>query len=167
MGGRGASSGAVPRAIQFKAGDFDGYRFSDLRASRLSNKYYQIDRVNAAKDKVVVNAADDQIFQTKYGYGLILNDENVLWLKNWQVDNGNGRKSGTNVLLQKNYFRPQKSSFKRPDYTSSDDNLDWNEWVRTAQAQAKNGRTTWKIDGQRRLLESLNKQRKKKKAQNP
>lgn len=169
MGGRGASSGVkTVREIKFKDGDFDAYRFGDMRPSRPSNKYYEVDRINKSGDKIIVTVPNDRVFQTKYGYGLVLNADHVLWLKNWQVGqakyfNGSGYDVQTNVLLQKQYFNPQKSNYERSDYSYEAKNLTWKEWESVAKARARNGRTTWKIDGQRRLYESLQKQREKKK----
>lgn len=168
MGGRGATSGVPIREISFKDGDFDKFRFGDLRPRRDSNAYYEVDRINSAKDKIIVTVPSERVFQTKYGYGLILNADHVLWLKSWQVGrgklwNGSRYEVHTNVLLQKNYFNPSKANYERTDYPYERVSLTWQEWEGYARAQSKNGRAYWKIDGQRRLFESLAKQREKKK----
>lgn len=62
------------------------FRFKGFQVSDRSNKYYRINsRINDAEDKVIVRYSTEQVFQTAYGFGLRLDHDKGIWLKDWQV----------------------------------------------------------------------------------
>lgn len=51
-----------------------------------TNKYGQLTkRVSDDESKIVVNISRNQIFLTRYGYGLKVGHDKVVWLKGWQA----------------------------------------------------------------------------------
>lgn len=111
---------------------FDEFRFSGLHARMYSGKYATMSRVSDDESKIVVKVAEGQVFETRYGYGLVLNAENVLWLKGWQVSDNY---YGVEVMLMKESFKPSKSSFPRDEFGHDTESLDWNAWLKTAKEQ--------------------------------
>lgn len=111
---------------------FDEFRFAGLNARQYSNKYATMDRVSADEGKIVVKVAGTQIFKSKYGYGLILDDTHVLWLKDWQVSDNF---YGIEVLMNRDYFKPtQYGNF--PEFGENEENLTYEAWVNAAKEQA-------------------------------
>lgn len=116
--------------------DFNNYRFDGLNHNMQSNNYMTMDRISKDGDKVVVRVANSHIVDTKYGYGLVLNKDNVVYLKDWQVSKTN---YGNEVLLNKKYFTPKKSSRTFSDFDGSTELLDFSSWQKAAKAQQKEG----------------------------
>lgn len=114
-----------------KQDDFNNFRFAGLNYRKMSNKYLTMNRVSADESKIVVRIGSDHILPTEYGYALILNSENVCFLKHWQVSDG---PTNTEVLLQKEYFKvKQWGNF--PNFPTDDKNLAFESWLEAAKAQ--------------------------------
>jgi len=112
--------------------DFNEFRFAGLDYRSKSNKYLTMNRVSTDESKIVVKVSDSHIFQTKYGYGLILDRTHVVWLKDWQV---NINYYGIEVLLTREYFNVKESSKDFDEFCDEPENLTWEEWLTTAKAQ--------------------------------
>ena len=114
--------------------DFNEFRFAGLDYREKSNKYFTMKRVSADEQKIVVKVAESQLVKSKYGYALILNAENVLFLKEWQVDINY---FGAEVLLTKEYFIPRKWGDFSDEFEYETDNLEWNTWLEVAKDQSR------------------------------
>ena len=140
--------------------DFDKFRFGGLNATRTSNKYYEMDRV--AADRVVVKVGEESVFKSQYGYGLILDDSHVCWLKDWQVSESY---YGTEVLITEKYFQAKKWG-THSNFGIIEENYKYSTWKKAAQEQQEAGtQVKWKVDGATRMLESFKKQAERKKKQ--
>lgn len=64
-----------------------------------------MDRVSEDENKIVVKVADTHLLKTKFGYALILNANNVVFIKDWQVSQNY---FGNEVLLTREYFIPKQ-----------------------------------------------------------
>lgn len=91
--------------------------FDGLDFKKASNKYYEIEkRVSEDETKILVNADASHIFATKYGYGLIVGRDRVVWLNDWQVFTvadwfqTEFTRGTYQVLLSKDYYKPVKSN---------------------------------------------------------
>ena len=82
--------------------NFDNYRFAGLEHRQRADGFLTMNRV--ALDRVVVRVEKGEAFRTRYGYGLHLDNESVLWLKKWQVSEST---AGTEVLILSKYFAPK------------------------------------------------------------
>ena len=66
--------------------NFNEFRLKGFEVSDRSNKYWRINsRINETEDKIIVRYAVEQVFLTRYGYGLRLGETKGIWLKDWQV----------------------------------------------------------------------------------
>lgn len=110
---------------------FNNFRFEGLKAVQSSNKYLTMNRVSEDETKIVVKVADEMVFATKYGYGLILDDKHVVFLKSWQVSDNY---YGTEVLLNREYFNVKEWG-DNPDYADNVQNLNFEHWLETAKVQ--------------------------------
>lgn len=126
--------------------EFNEFRFKGLSLKSKSNKYFTMNRVSEDGDRIVVKVGDNHIRETRYGYALILNAENVVFLKDWQVDQNF---YGTEVLLTKEYFVPKKWGDFSDDFGYEEDNLSWDTWLEAAKEQSK---TETDEDGYKRLI---------------
>lgn len=61
--------------------DFNDFRFSGLNYKEKSNKYFTMNRVSEDENKVVVKVDSVHLFETKYGYALILDNTHVVFSK--------------------------------------------------------------------------------------
>lgn len=114
-----------------KTKEFNDYRFGDLEYFQSSNHYMKMKRFNQDKTKIVVKIAGSHLFKTKYGYGLILDENHVQWLKSWQVSENY---YGTEVLLYKEYWCPKEyGNFE--DFFENKENLLFETWVSAAEEQ--------------------------------
>ena len=128
-----------------KLSDFDKFRFEGLGVKDRSNQYWEIDRVNHLGNKIIVKVDDVHIFPTKYGYGLRLDDNYVVWLKDWQV---NINYYGTEVLLTEQYFIPKEFKSREYIFDEVSENRNWNTWLSIANEQQAQGNLAWwKKDG--------------------
>lgn len=124
------------------------FLFKGLRPTQESRKYWECNRVSDEEDKVVVNISRSSIFQTKYGYGLIVGQTKVVWVKSWQVLEENWyTPSGTkDVVLTKDYYKVVDSTREFSDISVGDCASDsefekangyhsWEDMVSIARAQ--------------------------------
>lgn len=127
-----------------------GFLFKGLNPKDVSNKYSSCDRVSADEDKVCVLVSTSQLFSTKYGYGLIVGHDKVVWLKSWQVLESNWfTPSGMReVVLTKEYYTVKQSSKEFEDIMVGDCESDsefekangfhsWEDMVARAKAQTE------------------------------
>lgn len=56
----------------------------DLEYRKISNNYVTCKRFNETEDKIIVKVAGSHLFETQYGYGLILDARHLVFLKSWQ-----------------------------------------------------------------------------------
>ena len=113
--------------------DFNEYRFEGLNHHRISNKYLSMNRVSDNKEKIVVKVGDNHILETAYGYALILDSKNVVFLKNWQVSQNY---YGTEVLLDKNYFNVKKwGNFENLFIEENEEEHKFETWLKAAKLQ--------------------------------
>lgn len=111
--------------------DFNEFRFAGLDYKECSNKYFTMNRVNQDETKIVVKISDSHLLKTRYGYGLILDDKHVVFLKDWQVSNNY---FGIEVLLTKEYFNVKEwGDFS--EFGADEANLKWETWLEAAKAQ--------------------------------
>lgn len=116
-----------------KRKDFNKFRFDGLDYQVHTVKYVTMDRVNADETKLIIRVVPEQIFKTQYGYGVHLNANFVLFLKEWQVDIN---MYGCEIMLTKEYFKPKEFGFsKRFSDSKWDSLLKWETWVKIAKLQ--------------------------------
>lgn len=94
---------------KFEAGSFNDFRFGDFEDARVSPNGKWIDspsRTSSDGNKAIVKMNPDNLKMTQYGYALPINEEQVVYLKDWQVgDAYDGQKE---VLLMRQNFIPNK-----------------------------------------------------------
>ena len=114
-----------------KKQEFNDFRFEGLNYREASNKYYTMERVSEDETKIVVKVADSHLFKSKYGYGLILNANHVVWLKDWQVSQNY---YGNEILLSKKYFIVKEyGDFAEFGYERENETFE--EWLEVAKEQ--------------------------------
>lgn len=111
--------------------NFNDFRFEGLDYIEISNKYFAMKRVSNDCNKIVVKVADTHLIETKFGYALILNRYQVVFLKAWQVDRN---WYGNEVLLTREYFNV-KNWGEHFDFSEELNNNTFEEWLKVAQAQ--------------------------------
>ena len=134
FGGRGAKS-SQKSDTRTKEEKFNDFRFDGLKWNRISNNYISMDRVSKDGSRVVVKVDDDNLVKTPFGYALIIDKHNVVFLKDWAVSQNN---YGSEVMLNKTYFKvkqwgnhenfPEKA--EKGDYT-------FDGWKKIASEQQK------------------------------
>ena len=115
---------------------FNEFRFAGLNYNVFSNKYWTMNRTSEDGNKIVVKVADSHIFESKYGYGLILDAHHVLWLKDWQVSRNY---YGNEVVLDRNYFNVKEWGDFSDNFADEPETCDWIWWARAAAEQAEAG----------------------------
>lgn len=111
--------------------DFNDFRFEGLNWKAASNKYLTMNRTNEDDTRIVVKVAESHLLKTRYGYGLILDCNHIVWLKDWQVSDNY---YGIEVLLTKEYFNVKEwGAFD--EFGEEPDSLNWETWVHTAKEQ--------------------------------
>lgn len=119
-----------------KLSDFNEFRFDGLEPRTASNKYYTMNRVSEDGERIVVKVADSHLFKSPYGYGLTLDKDHVVWLKNWAVSQN---WYGNEVMLTKQYFNVKASKRSNANFDSEPQNLSFEHWRDVAYAQQKAG----------------------------
>lgn len=123
--------------------DFNNFRFSGFDVYNRSNKYLSTkNRINNDETKAIIRIADVHIFKTQYGYGLIIDANHIVWLKEWQVsDNW----FGIEILLDKNYFNVKESKKEFSDFFVDDENSmnSWEKVLDVARAQNECTSVAW------------------------
>lgn len=114
-----------------KANEFNQFRFEGLSLTEKSNKYLTMNRFNEDETKIVVKIGEEHLKSTQYGYALILDNETVVFLKEWQI---NSNYYGIECLLTKEYFIPKKwGNWDR--FTKNEENCIFENWVKIAKEQ--------------------------------
>lgn len=110
---------------------FNEFRFSGLKPRQVGKYEVELDRVSADKEKCVVRISIEHLKETSFGFALILNDKQVVFLKSWQVEN----KGACEVILNKKYFKVSNWG-EFPDFIGADEkNTSFEHWVEVAEAQ--------------------------------
>ena len=104
----------------------------------MTNKYVTMDRVSEDGNRVVVRVADEQLFKSQYGYGLILDDSHVAWLKDQNV---NRNFYGNEVVINKQYFKAKEWGDFSSKFGKSETGAEFtfDHWKKVAQEQAAAG----------------------------
>ena len=136
------------KSINFRASIYEGLGFEQA-----SNKYCEITRrVNDDETKILVNVDASQVFPTRYGFGMVVGRNHVVWLKDWQVIQvadwwlTEFTKGCYQVLLNKDYYKVAESTREFEDITVGDCASDsefekangyhsWEDMVAIAKAQ--------------------------------
>lgn len=114
-----------------KKQDFNNFRFEGLNHREASNKYFTMERVSEDENKIVVKVSAEHLFKTKYGFGLILNANHVIFLKDWQVSQNY---FGNEVLITRQYFNVKEfGDFE--EFGTERENETFEEWLEVAKAQ--------------------------------
>ena len=124
-----------------KTKDFNNFRFEGLNYFDYSNKYYGLNRVSETGDKICVNVVDAHLITTQYGYALILDNEHVVFVKNWQVDQNY---FGNEVILDRKFFNVKKWGFHEEFSEADKAQLTFDYWKRVAEEQQKYNPCKWK-----------------------
>lgn len=119
--------------ISTKKQVFNDFRFEGLNAHQVSNKYLTMNRRNDSNSRLVIKVDSSNIRKTQYGYLLILNKTNVVFLKDWQVSDNY---FGTEVLLDKKYFNVKEFG-NWGDFEADDTYLIFDNWVKVAEEQSE------------------------------
>ena len=139
----------MPKEI--KLNDFEEKLFEGLNPKAISNKFLTMKRVSDNKEKVIVKLGEVQLYQTKYGYALILDRTHVVFIRDWQV---NKNWYGCEVLINKSYWQPKEWG-QWKEFDEDESQLDFNTWVELAKAQdimkdeqgEKVNRVHWQVKG--------------------
>lgn len=113
-------------------GSFNDFRFEGLNVKKVSNNYITMNRVNQAEDRIVVRVGDNHLEKTPYGYALVLDKKNVVFVKDWQVSKNY---YGNEVMLTKQYFKPREWGEHNAFSSVNTSEHKWESWVKTAKQQ--------------------------------
>lgn len=116
--------------------DFNEYRFHGLNHRIFSNKYFTMARVSEDESKIVVKVADEHLFKTRYGYGLILDASHVVWLKEWAVSTSC---YGNEIVLDRNFFNVKEWGDFSDNFDDEPENCTWEHYLQVAKEQAAAG----------------------------
>lgn len=86
--------------------DFNKFRFEGLDYKTSGKSHWSMKRISDDESKIIVDVAPEQIFGTKYGFGLILDRTHVCFVKDWNVLAG--MYGHTLVILSKQYFKAKE-----------------------------------------------------------
>ena len=111
--------------------NFNDFRFKDLNYRSASNNYFTMDRVSADETKIVVKVDSNQLIKTKFGYALVLDKNNVVFLKDWQVSEN---WFGNEVLLDKKFWLVKEWG-DHESFSANAENLKWEKWLEVAKEQ--------------------------------
>lgn len=115
--------------------DFNKFRFEGLNYHVLSNQYWAMNRFNEEETKIVVKVADSHVFETKYGYALILDNTHVVFLKRWQVSPA-PYENGYEVMLNKQFFTVKEYG-NHEEFFDNEEALTFEHWLQVAKEQAE------------------------------
>lgn len=113
--------------------DFNKFRFEGLDYKTSGKSHWSMKRISDDESKIIVDVAPEQIFGTKYGFGLILDRTHVCFVKDWNVLAG--MYGHTLVVLSKQYFKAKEFG-ERDDYADDGYNCTWDAWLMAAKRQA-------------------------------
>lgn len=118
---------------------FDQFRFEGLDPKIATNKYLYMNRVNADETKVIVRFSKEQVFKTSYGYGFIVGQNHIVWLKDWQVEDNYYSQAfdAYEILLNKEFYNVKDATKPFDDiYVDNDKGFyDWDDIVAIAKEQ--------------------------------
>lgn len=114
--------------------DFNEFRFAGLDYKVAGKRHWSMRRVAEGGGRILVDVAPEQLFQTMYGYALILDRTHVAFVKDWCVLDGEW--GSVLVLLDQRYFVPKEFG-EHDGYGDDPDNLEWRAWLAAATAQAE------------------------------
>lgn len=112
--------------------DFNDFRFEGLNYRDFSNNYWTMNRVSESEDRIVIRFSIVHLFETLYGWGLILDRNHVLWLKDWAVSSNF---KGNEVLLSREFFNPKPSRYENREFDVNPDACTWEYWLNVAKEQ--------------------------------
>jgi hypothetical protein len=72
-----------------KDNSFANFLFEGFELKNSSNKYLRIAPINETKTKVILSIPTDTLFHTKYGAGVRLTPDTIIWVKSWQFSEVN------------------------------------------------------------------------------
>lgn len=137
-----------------KVKEYAEKKFPKMNARSETNNYWTMDRVGNDGNTIVVKTADSHLIKTKYGYALILDRENVVFLKEWQV---NQNYYGNEVMLNKPYFNVKKWG-NHLDFGKDSENLKWETWLDVAKRQQDAGnQVKWEKTKGEKMVQSFQK----------
>lgn len=110
---------------------FNDYRFEGLNYKQCSNNYLTMQRVSDDKNKIVVKIDGSHLLKTAYGWALILNRTNVVFLKEWQVS---CNYFGNEVLLTRQFFNVKEWGIHE-DFDEDTELLSFDRLVEIAKQQ--------------------------------
>lgn len=119
--------------ISTKKQVFNDFRFEGLNAHQVSNKYLTMNRRNDSNSRLVIKVDSSNIRKTQYGYLLILNRKNVVFLQDWQVSDNY---FGVEVLLDKKYFNVKEFG-NWEDFEADNTYLAFENWAKVAEEQSE------------------------------
>lgn len=84
--------------------------FGSRQIIKDSNKYSRLEGSHVSKDgnNAVLNIGSSHIFQTKYGYGVIVDAKHTVFVKPWQVWGTNRANGGYVVNFNRQYYNVKK-----------------------------------------------------------
>lgn len=114
--------------------NFNDFRFNGLDYESYSNKYFTMNRISKDENKIVVKVANEHLIKTIFGYALILDENNVVFLKNWQVSENY---FGNEVLLTRQYFNVKEWGKHTDFFGINKNNHNFDTWLKIAKEQQK------------------------------
>ena len=113
--------------------DFNKFRFEGLDYKTSGKSHWSMKRISDDESKIIVDVAPEQIFGTKYGFGLILDRTHVCFIKDWNVLSG--MYGHVLVILSKQYFKAKEFG-EHDGYADDCYNCTWDAWRLAAKRQA-------------------------------
>lgn len=91
--------------------------YQNLDLKNASNKYDSI--TNVSEDEQTISIRTSNLFKTRYGYGLMVGNNKVVWLKDFNVCEHDWYDYTVAVLIKK-YFTVKDYDFKSKDIRTVD-----------------------------------------------
>lgn len=114
--------------------DFNQFRFAGLDYKTADKNHWTMRRFAEDGSKCVVKVAPEQIFETKYGHGLILDRGHVAYLRDWSILAGEF--GSVLVLLDRDHFVAKRFG-SRAEYAEDLENCKYEAWLEAARQQAE------------------------------
>ena len=138
-------------------------RFEGLNARSETNNYITMDRVSADGDTVVVKVGENHLIKTRYGGALVLDQENVVFLKDSQFSQNY---YGTEVKLSRSTFTPKKWGDHSANFGEEPQNLNFDTWKKVAKSQQKAGNAVkWEKTAGEKTTQSMQHSQMRKKVE--
>ena len=125
-----------------KKQEFNNFRFEGLNYRDYSNNYMTMNRVSDDENKIVIKVDGAHLKKTRFGYAFILDYSNVVFLKEWQVEENY---YGFEVLLNREYFNIKKWG-THEDFAEADEKeLTFEKYLSLAKTQEDdNNQVQWR-----------------------